>query len=104
MIVDALAVQFSNRQIRPLADRLSQLYYFARKAVDEWDAAKLAGVIPNSNDEVIADGADKDGRVLVTGFAAHTVIELAQAFIADYEGGSNAKLNSVLAVAVNISK
>jgi hypothetical protein len=47
------------------------------------------------------DGAATDGRNVITGAKATSIITRAMEFITDYEAGSNAKLNTVVQVRVN---
>ena len=99
-ITNVQAIQFCNEQIRPLANRMAQLYYDAKGVVDEWNANSLSAVIPNTSD-VIVDGSATDGRPIITGAKATNIVTRAQEVIADYEASSNAKLNTVLQVAVD---
>ena len=99
-ITNTQAVKFCNEKVRTVADRMAQLYYAAKAVVDEWNSNSLSGVIPNTTD-VVVDGAATDGRFIITGAKATSIITRAQEVVADYEAGSNAKLNTVLQVAVN---
>jgi hypothetical protein len=60
----------------------------------------MSALILNTTD-VIVDGAATDGRSVITGAKATSIITRAQEIITDYEAASNAKLNTVLQVAVN---
>ena len=75
-------------------------YFRAKAIVDQWNAQSLSAVIPNDASPIM-DGADTDGRSLITGANVTNIITRAMEVIADYEAGSNAKLNTVLKVAVN---
>ncbi len=101
-ITDAAAVAFSNNRLRKLADLQAQYYNFAKIVVNEWFGQGVSGKVPNTTDQ-LADAALLlgDGRPVVTGAALTAIITRAQECIADFEASSNAKLNSVNAVAVN---
>lgn len=94
------AVKFSNEKIRPAADMLAQFYNFANTVVDEWNALGGAVLIPNTSEE-IDDGSASDGRTIITGADANIIIERLAEFVAAMEANGNARLNSVLKVAVN---
>ena len=97
-ITDAAAVKFANEQIRVAANDLAQAYYRARRIVDQWFALSMSAAITNTADEII-DGSQTDGRPVITGAKATNVITRLSEFCSDYEANSNAKLNTVLAVA-----
>lgn len=107
-ITNPEAIAFSNTRIRPAADSLAKLYYRAKQVKQEWDANSMSSLITNTSD-VIRDGASPtddvgtggDGRHVITGIDATAIITRLSEFITDYEASSNAKLNTVLAVAVN---
>jgi hypothetical protein len=101
-ITNAQAVKFSNERLRVAADALATAYYTAKKVMQEYYAdpalgdAYTAGIA-----ETVADGADVDGRPLVTGNDALGLITRCSELVTDYEAGGNAKLNTVLGVSVN---
>jgi len=99
-IIDPEAVRFSNEKIRPLADRLAQLYYRMVALRDEWVANGMGAKFPNGASAVI-DGSATDGRHPITGSNVQDIAAVATAFIASFEANTNATLNEVLAVAVN---
>jgi hypothetical protein len=99
-INDPTAVRFCNEKVRPMADALETAYRSAAAIVDEWNATGMADLVTNTQDEII-DGAQQDGRNVITGAQATAIITRAMEFIADYEAGGNAKLNTVLQVSVN---
>lgn len=107
-ITNPQAIAFSNNYARRAADRLAQAYFFAKAVVAEWNATGMSALITNTTD-VVRDSASPtddlgtggDGRLVVTGAKVTNVITRLQEFIADYEASANAKLNTVLAVAVN---
>lgn len=100
-ITDPQAVNFCNTKIRPAADRLAQAFNYAAAIIDEWNALGGSGLVPNTTDAVI-DGAAQDGRPEITGAMANNIINRLSELQTDYEASSNAKLNTVLQVAVNI--
>lgn len=99
-IIDPTAVNFCNTKVRPMADILSKHYWQAKALVATWNAQSLSAIIPNTTDEVI-DGARQDGRAVITGIKVTAIITRCTEIIADYEATSNAKLNTVVQVAVN---
>lgn len=100
-ITDPYAVAFSNEKIRQGADRLAQMYYMAKAITQEWTAnPQLATAIAYDNPGVIVDGSATDGRNPVTGIEANNIITRLGEFVSDMEANGNAKLNTVLGVAV----
>ncbi len=83
-----------------MADAMAQNYMTCKAIVNYWNANSVSSVIANTTD-TIADGAATDGRQIITGAMVTNIITRAQEVIADYEATSNAKLYTVLAVAVN---
>ena len=101
-IVNPQVIKFANEQARPCADMLAQAFYRMEVAFDQWVALGGAAAIPNDA-SVIVDGAGVDGRPILTGAKLHNLMTRLSEFITDYEANSNAKLNTVLGVAVNPS-
>jgi high-affinity K+ transport system ATPase subunit B len=99
-IDNAEAVKFCNEKVRVAADKLAQAYYFAKQVQDEWYANNMGAIIPVDGGEVI-DGAATDGRHVITGNDATNVIIRCGDLVTDMEANNSAKLNTVLAVAVN---
>ncbi len=99
-ITDPTAIRFSNEKIRPAADELAQAYYKVKAIVDEWFAQSLGNVLTNTSDQVM-DGADIDGRPVITGINVNFMMNRMIELVDDYEAGNNAKLNTILQVAVN---
>ena len=93
------AVTFTNERIRPMADKLARIYYESKALVNDWFAQNVGSVILNNADTV--DQPVMDGRRVVTGAECTNVVTRAIELVADMEANSNAKLNTVLAVAVN---
>lgn len=63
----------------------------------------MSSIITNTAD-VIEDGSDLDGRPVITGAMGNNVINRLSELITDYEEFSNAKLNTILQVAVNTTR
>lgn len=61
------AVNFSNAKARVFADSLVSAYESAVKFKAQYDAQSLDALFPNLANEVVADGADVDGRTQMTG-------------------------------------
>lgn len=107
-ITNPQAIAFSDQKDRRAADKFAQLYYWAKLVVNEWNAGSLSSLITNTAD-VIRDSASPtddigtggDGRHVITGAQATAIITRCQELIADFEANNNAKLNTILAVAVN---
>ena len=101
-IVDPRAISFTGEKARVAADKIAQAYYFAKIVVDEWFAEGLSSVITNSSDDIIEDAAYfGDGRKVVTGAEVTNIMTRCIDLVNDMEANSNAKLNTVLNVAVN---
>ena len=106
-VTDPSAIAFCNNYIRPGADKRAQDYYFAKSLNDVWNSG-LSALIPNDA-TVIADGAAPngtttaggDGRRLIKGSDVWLLATRCQEIITDFEASGNAKLNTVLACAVN---
>ena len=101
-ITDPEAVRFCNEQVRVGADKLAQMYYAAKAIKDEWIAnPNLATLIAFDNPDDVVDGSATDGRHPISGIEVNNLITRLGELITDMEAGGNAKLNTVLAVAVN---
>jgi len=100
-ITNAEAVTFCNERVRVAADKLAQAYYLAKEVQDEWFANSMASLIPNESGDTVIDGSATDGRHVITGADVTNVITRLGELTTDYEASSNAKLNTILGVAVN---
>ena len=100
-ITNAEAVKFCNEKVRTSADKLGQLYYVAKAVTQEWTANSMGSVITNSADDDVVDGSATDGRHPITGADANNIINRLTEFVTDMEANTNAKLNTVLGVAVH---
>lgn len=101
-ITNPQAVRFCNEKVRPMADVLSETYFTCKSIIAEWNAQGFGSVLlfSNTTDHVV-DGSLTDGRPLITPAQVNNIITRCTEFVADYEAGSNAKLNTVLQVRVN---
>lgn len=99
-MADLESIRFANEDIRPIADRIAQLYYLAKAVLDAWGARNLDPTFAKSAD-VLDDGSSSDGRPKITGDDVHAVVAVIAAFVEDCEAGEKARLRSVLRVAVN---
>ena len=99
-ITEAAAVRFSNEKVRVAADKLAKAYYFAKQVQNEWFANSMSASITNTADAII-DGSATDGRHVITGADATNIITRCGELVTDMEASSNAKLNTILGVAVN---
>lgn len=103
---NAEVIGFSNEELRTYADKIAQGYYAAKALVQEWTARDMSNKIDNNGDYIGdgaygTDGTDGDGRPVVTGANAYNVYSRASELITDMEANNNAKLNTILAYAVN---
>lgn len=99
-ITNPEAVKFTNERIRVAADAFGVAYNTAKALVAEWTANNMGTLLPVSAD-VVVDGSASDGRHVITGNDCNGIIARANELIADYEASGNAKLYTVLGVAVN---
>ena len=101
-ITNPEAVKFCNEKVRTIADQLAQLYYAAKAVSQEWVAnPDLATNIAYDNADLVVDGSTTDGRHPISGVEVNNVITRCNEIITDMEASSSAKLNTILAVAVN---
>lgn len=99
-ISDVQSVKFSNEELRPAADRAVQFYHWAKQTVTDWNDKNLAATITVGGGEIM-DGAETDGRTIVTGNDAVVLINQLQAFVTDMEANGGAKLAAYDKYAVN---
>lgn len=99
-ITNPEAVRFCNERVRPAADATAQLYYQLKALKDEWFAASMGDLITVEGGG-IDDGSDLDGRHGITGTDVINLITRAIELVNDYEANSNAKLNTIINVAVH---
>jgi hypothetical protein len=101
-IENAQAVRFCNEQIRILADVLTSAYWTCKAVRANYYAApELGDLFYAGIAEEVADGSQTDGRPIITGNDVMALITRAEELIAGMEADNNAKLNTLLAAAVN---
>jgi len=98
-ISDPEAVRFVNEKIRPAAFSFLEAYHLLREIQQEWFAANMGSLIPNTSD-LVADGADVSGAHQLTGAAVTNVVTRAIEVVADLEANANAKLNTIIVASV----
>jgi len=99
-ITNPQAVRFCNERVRQAADKFGQLYNWCTAVQNEWAAQGIGALIPNDASAII-DGAQTDGRPLITGADVNTLAARVTEFTNLLEATSNEKLNEILKVAVN---
>jgi hypothetical protein len=99
-ITNPQAVRFCNERVRLAADKFAQLYNWCIAVRNEWTAQDIASLIPNDASAII-DGAQTDGRPLITGADVHTIKDRVVELIGLLEANTSEKLNEILRVAVN---
>ena len=101
-IDNAQAIRFANEEARVAADALLRAYRTAKVLVqDYYGKSGLSQTFVTGIADTIQDGADSDGRSIITGNEVLNLITFASNFIADLEASNNTKLNVLLGVAVN---
>ena len=93
------AVRFSNEKVRVLADTLLSAYYTAKAVYNEWIGNNMGAMFPLG--DTVVDGSAGDGRHPVTGNDVTNIIVRAEELKNDFEANGNAKLNTLVNVAVN---
>lgn len=100
-ITDPTAIGFSNDEIRVAADLMAQLYNRAKAIRVRWTALGGAAMFPNDAGETVEDKADTDRRPVINGADVNNIMNRLIELTDDYDAASAAKLNTILAVAVN---
>lgn len=103
-ITNAEAVRFSNEFTRVWADAAVTLYDTSKAYRDYWDArAHLSPLFPDSAAEVVADGADADGRPKMTGQLVQAAYQQALTVVAwgDAVVGGKTRITWLRLMAVN---
>jgi len=96
------AVRFCNEQVRVIADALLSAFRTAQ-AVREYYYAhpELGNMFYSNQQDAVEDGSTSDGRSIITGNDVLLIITRADELVADLTANNNAKLNTLLRVAVN---
>lgn len=101
MITDPLAVRFSNEQVRPAADRIAQIFYGLAPALDSFAALGLNTIFVQDSVEIVIDGAETDGRGIITSGDVFKIIQIASLIRQILGNSTDGPLKDVLKVAVN---
>lgn len=102
MIENPQVIRFSNERARVFADMLSSTYWMAKELIANYYAdPELGNTLIANMGEALDDGATQDGRPIVTGNDLLGIVTRASDLVDDLEADNNAKLNTILAVAVN---
>lgn len=91
---------FANEKARPFADAMESTYLSAVAFRDEWDAADMGTLIPNTADRV-ADGSETDGRKPCTGAQLHQLYAAATANLTWFETGTPTRIYRIRQLSVN---
>lgn len=95
------AIRIANEKIRTLADRAGQFYNLCKAYQAEAQAEGWSALFTGGSANVINDGADLDGRAVITDADVTSFITFIGSQITAYEATSNANRNLVLKIAVN---
>lgn len=99
-ITDSQSILFVNNKARPLADKIIQMYWFAKSVLQQYNSTALLTSITNDA-SVIIDGAASDGRTIITGGDVVILLSLAQGIINTLEANTNLQLNQISKPSVN---
>jgi hypothetical protein len=94
------AIRIANEKLRPAADRMGQLYNFAKSLQAEYVAEGWPSLFPNDA-ELIVDGSASDGRTPITNADILAFMGHVNTFIVSMEASTMAMRNNVLKIAVN---
>jgi len=96
------AVAVANEKIRPLCDRMAQLYNALKAAQIEFTAEGWATLFPNDS-EILVDGSAQDGRTPITNADVRNfMLTDAVAFLNALEASSNAGRDRIHKIGVNV--
>lgn len=95
------AVRVCNEKIRPAADRLGQLYNYLKSLQAEAQAENWGAMFAGGAGNEVVDGAQTDGRTVITDADVSGLITLAGAYLTFMEQSANANRNLALKIAVN---
>lgn len=94
------AIDVANGKIRPAATRFIALYNFYKELQVQGQVLNYLALFP-ANNEVIVDGAEVDGRHIITNQNVRDFIADFTAFINFVEANTNAVRNRAITIAVN---
>lgn len=95
------AVFVANSKVRPCADRFGQLYNYCKALQAEAVAEGWTAMFTGGSGNIIVDGAETDGRALITDADVTSFITDVGTFLTNMEASSNALRNRALKIAVN---
>lgn len=95
-------VRFCNERLRPICDRYVRLMRDVILALDMYDANGYGAALGTDDAEVIADGADQDGRPRLTVGQVRAIIAAAQSLRQAAESSDSQLYRRFLAAAVNV--
>lgn len=98
---NAQAIFVANNRIRPLADRFGQLYNLCKAYQAEAQAEGWSAMFAGGAGNIVSDGADVDGRAVITDADVASFITNVGTFITNMEASSNAMRNNALKIATN---
>lgn len=94
------AIKISNEKLRPLADRFGALYNLCKALAAESSAENWPALFP-ADGQTLSDGADVDGRAVITNTDLSNFMSMVGTYITYMEQTSNANRNLALKIAVN---
>jgi hypothetical protein len=97
------AINTCDFKLRPLADRLGQVYNVCKALQAEAAANGWATLFPNDA-QVIADTAAVDGRAVITNADIFQLIAVITSFLGYMEATSNANRNLVMKIGPNTAR
>ena len=93
------AIKFCSESVRPLADDLVMFYYAARRVRDRYISIGAATLIPNETASKVLDGADVNGKPIVTGADVNVALAVMAEVLTLLEANDSVKLQQLLKVA-----
>lgn len=84
-ITSTEAIKFSNEQVRPLSEKMRNLYYELKSMVADWNNGDSAN-FPVDDQDMLEDGREVNGVSRLSGNDVNLFISQAQAYIAQIEG------------------
>ena len=98
------AVRIANEKIRTLADKAGRFYNLCKAYQAEAQAEGWSAMFTGGAANTISDGAETDGRAIITDADVTSFITFIGSTITSFEATSNANRNLVLKIAVNPEK
>lgn len=100
-IDDPQVKAFCDQYLRKLADLGMQLYSWANLTNQIWVAQDIIGQIGAEYGEEVIDGAQTDGRPVITVGDVYALVNAGAAFVAGLDASGGAERNKWLKPAVN---